>query len=352
MKLFNRISLLCLVACLSLTAMAQKPRLHILATGGTIAGAGVSATTSNYTAGQLAIGTLLDAVPQINDLAEVTGEQIVNIGSQDMSDEVWLTLAHRINELFDNDETDAVVITHGTDTMEETAFFLILTIRQPKPVVLVGSMRSSTAMSADGPLNLYNAAVTACSPESAGRGVLVVMNGQILDAATITKTHTLDVATFKALNAGPIGYVYNREAHYVMNSGLPKAEQRIVFDVSNATTLPKVGIVYSYSNVEADMVEPMLENGYQGIVHAGVGNGNIHKNLFPVLQKARQNNILVVRSSRLPSGPTTLDNEVDDNANQFVASQTLNPQKARILLQLAILSGADWQKTQEYFNLF
>lgn len=123
-----------------------------------------------------------------------------------------------------------------------------------------------------------------------------------------------------------------------------------MFDVTGLKKLPKVGIVYSYSNIEADMVQPMLENGYQGIVHAGVGNGNLHKNIFPVLEKARQKGILVVRSSRVPTGASSLDNEVDDTHYQFVASQLLNPQKSRVLLMLALTQTNDWQKIQEYFN--
>ena len=172
-------------------AVAQKPNIHILATGGTIAGTGASATNTNYTAGQVAIGTLLDAVPEVNKIANVTGEQIVKIGSQDMNDAVWLTLAKRINELLKRDDVDGIVVTHGTDTMEETAFFLNLTVKSDKPVVLVGAMRPSTAMSADGPLNLYNAVVTAAAKESKGKGVVIAMNGLILGAQGATKMLSL-----------------------------------------------------------------------------------------------------------------------------------------------------------------
>lgn len=331
------------------TVLAQKPHIHILATGGTIAGTGSSATSTNYTAGQVAIGTLLDAVPELKEVANVTGEQIVRIGSQDMNDEVWLILAKRINEWLSKPEVDGIVITHGTDTMEETAYFLNLTVKSDKPVVLVGAMRPSTAISADGPLNLYNAVVTAMAKESIGKGVLVVMNNQILGAESVIKMHTTGVETFQAPNSGALGYIFNSRVFY-NQSPLKRHTIHSVFDVTHLTSLPKVGIVYGYSNIHADMVTPMLENGYQGIVYAGVGNGNIHKNVFPVLEVARQKGIQVVRSSRVPTGPSTLDNEVDDARYQFVASQLLNPQKARVLLMLALTKTNDWQQIQAYFN--
>lgn len=328
---------------------AQKPNIHILATGGTIAGAGQSATQTNYTAGQVAIGTLLEAVPQIKEVANATGEQIVNVGSQDMSDDVWLTLAKRINELAKHDDIDGFVVTHGTDTMEETAYFLNLTVKTDKPVVLVGSMRPSTSMSADGPLNLYDAVVTAAAKESKGKGVLVAMNGLIVGAHAVTKMNTVTVQTFQAPNSGALGHIHNGKVFYDQST-LKKHTTASVFDVSNLSTLPKVGIVYSYSSVDADMVEPLLVNGYRGIIHAGVGNGNIHKNIFPVLIKAREKGLLVVRSSRVPTGSVTLDAEVDDAKYRFVASQELNPQKSRILLMLALTKTSDWKEIQGYFN--
>ena len=328
---------------------AQKPNIHILATGGTIAGSGASATGTNYTAGQVAIGTLLDAVPELKDIANVKGEQVVRIGSQDMNDQVWLTLVKRINELLAKPEVDGIVITHGTDTMEETAYFLNLTVKSDKPVVMVGAMRPSTAISADGPANLYNAVITAADKSSVGKGVLVVMNGNILSAESVTKMHTTSVQTFQAPNSGALGYLFNSRVYY-NQSPQKKHTTQSVFDVTNLDKLPKVGIVYSHSNINPDMVEPMLNNGYRGIIHAGVGNGNIHKDIFPVLEKARKKGIQIVRSSRVPTGPSTLDNEVDDAHYQFIASQQLNPQKARVLLMLALIQTDDWQQIQEYFN--
>ena len=334
---------------LSESIAQQLPNIHILATGGTIAGSGESATGSSYTAGQVAIGELISAVPELKNIANITGEQIVKIGSQDMSDDVWLKLAHYLNSLLERKDIDGVVITHGTDTMEETAFFLNLTLKSNKPIILVGAMRASTALSADGPLNLYNAVVAAGSPKSVGRGVMIVMNGLILGAHATIKMNTTDVQTFQAPNAGALGYVFNGKVHYNQRTEKLHTTQS-VFDVHGMTKLPKVGIIYSYSNVEADALNALVDNNYQGIIHAGVGNGNIHKNLFPKLVTACKNGISIVRSSRVPTGPTTLAAEIDDSKYGFIASQELNPQKARILLMLALTKTKDYKTIQTYFN--
>lgn len=333
----------------AMSGMANKPNIRILATGGTIAGTGESATKTNYTAGQVAIGALLAAVPEIEEIANVEGEQVVRIGSQDMSDEVWLILAHRINELLKRSDVDGIVITHGTDTMEETAYFLNLTVKSDKPVVLVGAMRPSTALSADGPLNLYNAVVVAAAKESRGKGVTVAMNGLVLGAHGVTKMNTVDVQTFQSPNSGALGYIINGKVVY-NNVTEKKHTTQSVFDVTGVKKLPKVGIIYSFSNVEPTALNALIYGGYKGVIHAGVGNGNIHKNMMDPLIKASANGMLVVRSSRVPTGPTTLDNEVDDAKYHFVASQELNPQKSRVLLMLALLKTKDWKQIQQYFN--
>lgn len=351
MKTLRFILLFALISLLAFQeGIAQKlPNIHILATGGTIAGAGSSATGSSYTAGQVAINELISAVPELNEVANITGEQIVKIGSQDMSDEVWLKLAHYLNELLKRQDVDGVVITHGTDTMEETAFFLNLTVKSNKPIVLVGAMRASTALSADGPLNLYNAVITAGAKESEGRGVMIVMNGLIIGAHAALKMNTIDVQAFQAPNSGALGYVFNGKVHYNQSTDKLHTTQS-AFDVTGLDKLPKVGIIYSYSNVESEALDALIANKYMGIVHAGVGNGNIHKNLFSKLTDASRKGILVVRSSRVPTGPTTLDAEVDDNRYGFVASQELNPQKSRILLMLALTKTKDFKVIQNYFN--
>jgi len=337
-----------ILVCGSLDA---KPKIRIIATGGTIAGVSSSTTSSAYTAGQVGVDVLIAAVPQMLNVADVSGEQLVNIGSQDMNDKVWLKLAQRINELLNNEGYDGVVITHGTDTMEETAYFLNLTVHSDKPVVLVGSMRPSTGISADGPGNLYSGVVAAASPASKGRGVICCMNNDLLDAKDVIKMHTTDVATFKAANYGKIGIIYNGEAVYTRQTTNVHTTES-VFQVDTNTVLPKVGIVYGYANCSPIPMQGFVDAGFDGIVLAGVGDGNFYKDVFDVALKAREKGIQVVRSSRVPTGPTQLNGEVDDEKYQFVASLALSPQKARILLMLALTKTHDWKEIQEYFNKY
>ncbi|AKH88738.1 L-asparaginase 2 [Edwardsiella tarda] len=344
-----KVSLLALLVSGFSGAALALPSITVLATGGTIAGGGDSATQSNYTAGKVGVEALVDAVPQLKKIADIKGEQLVNIGSQDMNDQVWLKLAKKINA--ECSKTDGFVITHGTDTMEETAYFLDLTVKCDKPVVLVGAMRPSTAMSADGPFNLYNAVITAADPASANRGVLVAMNDTVLDARDVTKTNTTGVETFKSVNYGPLGYIHNGKIDY-QRAPERKHTTQTPFDVSKLTSLPKVGIVYNYANASALPVEALVKDGYQGIVSAGVGNGNMYKTVFDALANAAHDGVAVVRSSRVPSGATTQDAEVDDAKYGFIASGTLNPQKARILLQLALTETKNPQQIQKIFNTY
>ncbi|MER1975869.1 L-asparaginase 2 [Pseudocitrobacter faecalis] len=348
MEFFRKTALAALVMGCSSAALAL-PNVTILATGGTIAGGGDSATKSNYTAGKVGVENLVNAVPQLKDIAVVKGEQVVNIGSQDMNDDVWLTLAKKINN--DCAATDGFVITHGTDTMEETAYFLDLTVKCDKPVVLVGAMRPSTSMSADGPFNLYNAVVTAVDPQSAKRGVLVVMNDTVMDGRDVTKTNTTDVATFRSVNFGPLGYIHNGKVDY-QRTPARKHTAATPFDVSNLSELPKVGIVYNYANASDLPAKALIEAGYQGIVSAGVGNGNLYKTIFDTLATAAHQGVAVVRSSRVPTGATTEDAEIDDAKYGFVASGTLNPQKSRVLLQLALTQTKDPKQIQQMFNQY
>ena len=333
------------------TDIIAKPKICIVDTGGTITGVAASATSSAYTAGKIDVDALISIVPQMRDIADIHGEQISSIGSQDMNDQIWLKLAKRVNQLLNEEGYDGVVIAHGTDTMEETAYFLNLTVKSDKPVVLVGSMRASTSISADGPGNLYAGVVAAASPATKGHGVLVCMNNQLFDAKEAIKTHTTDVATFQSANYGKLGYVYTSEAIYnrdVDNLHTTESE----FDVSNLERLPQVGIVYGYANCSVLPFKAFVDAKYDGIVVAGVGNGNFYKDVFDVALQARKEGIIVVRSSRCPTGPTCLNGEVDDAKYELVASLTLNPQKARVLLMLALTKTRDWKIIQEYFRKY
>src|SRR5688572_20187206 len=229
-------------------AIAQKKNVVILATGGTIAGAAASGTQAAYTSGAVTIDAMITAVPGIKDMANIKGEQISNVGSQDMSFEIMLKLAKRIGELAAQKDVDGIVITHGTDTMEETAYFLNLVTHTEKPIVLVGSMRPSTAVSADGPLNLYNAIAVAADPNAKNRGVLLVMNDLIHSAQTLTKVSTTAVQTFMSPIRGLIGttaYGKNEYYRYPHNKYGAKSE----FNVDGVTKLPRVDIIYA----DADM---------------------------------------------------------------------------------------------------
>lgn len=348
MEFFKKTALAALVMGFSGAALAL-PNITILATGGTIAGGGDSATKSNYTAGKVGVENLVNAVPQLKDIANVKGEQVVNIGSQDMNDDVWLTLAKKINT--DCDKTDGFVITHGTDTMEETAYFLNLTAKCNKPIVLVGAMRPSNALSADGPANLYNAVAVAGDPSAAGKGVMVVMNDRVLGARDVTKTNTTGVETFQSPNAGQLATIHNGKVLWDATP-VTKHTTQTQFKVDGLDKLPKVGVVYQHAGVEGIQAQALVDAKYDGIVTAGVGNGNLHKSTFPIIERAAKDGIAIVRSSRVPTGSTTKDAEVDDAKYGFVSSGSLNPQKARVLLMLALTQTKDPKEIQKIFDQY
>jgi len=332
-------------------ALAAKPNVTILATGGTIAGAAASGTQAGYTSGAVTIDAMIAAVPGIGDLATIKGEQIANVGSQDMSFDIMLKVAKRCNELLAGKDVDGIVVTHGTDTLEETAFFLNLTVKSDKPVVLVGSMRPSTAVSADGPLNLYNAVGVAVDPAAKGRGVMVVMNDWIHGAHSLTKTSTTAVQTFLSPARGLVGVAsYGKNDFY----GVPpwKHTTQTEFDVKNVTALPRVDILYAYADMSPDLIDASVAAGAKGIVIAGVGNGNMTKASLEAAGRAAKKGVVVVRSSRVATGSVGRNVEVDDDKLGFVASDELNPQKSRILLTLALLKPRPAAEIQKLFMTY
>lgn len=338
------------VASLQFSIAQEKklPNVVILATGGTIAGAAASGTQAAYTSGAVTIDAMVAAVPGIKDLANIKGEQISNVGSQDMTFEIMLTLAKRINVLLAQKDVDGIVVTHGTDTMEETAFFLNLVVKSDKPVVLVGSMRPSTAVSADGPLNLFNAVGVAIDPNAAGRGVLVVMNDWIHGAHSLTKTSTTAVQTFMSPLRGLVGVsTYGKNDFY--NSPHWKHTTASEFDISRVTKLPRVDILFACADMSPDLLDAAVANGAKGIVIAGVGNGNMNKASLDAAARAAKKGVVVVRSSRVVTGAVGRNVEVNDDQMDFVASDELNPQKARILLMLALLQPRTTTEIQKLY---
>lgn len=337
-----------LVATLA-SAQAPLPRIVVLATGGTIAGAAASDVQAGYTSGQVGVEQLLAAVPQAKKLATLRGEQISNIGSQDMNDEVWLKLAKRINELLAMPDVDGVVITHGTDTIEETAYFLNLVVKSRKPVVLTAAMRPSTALSADGPLNFFNAVAVAANKEAMGRGVLVVVNDWIHGASSLTKTSTTAVQTFLSPVRGLIGTVAYGEAEFYRGAvGRNTADSE--FSLDGITSLPRVDIIMAHENMDGALIEAAAKAGAKGIVIAGVGNGNMTKSAVDALAAQAKKGIVCVRSSRVATGNVGRNVELDDDALGFVASLDMNPQKARVLLRLALTKSTDPKQIQRVFD--
>jgi L-asparaginase len=333
------------------TQSSKKPNIVILATGGTIAGSAESATAAGYQSGAVGVDILIAAVPTLKDLANVKGEQIASIGSQDMNDEVWLKLGKRVNELAAKADVDGIVITHGTDTLEETSYFLDLVAKTDKPIVMTGSMRPSTAMSADGPLNIYNAVGIAVDPKARGRGVLVAIDDDIHSAHDVIKTHTTDVATFSSGEAGLIGgALFGKNVWYRTPENVNTKATEL--SLGNATSLPRVDIIYAHANMSPDIITNAVKSGAKGLVIAGVGDGNMTAPAWEAAKKVVNDGVVLVRSSRVNGGVVRRNIEVSDDDMGTVASMELNPAKARVLLQLALMKTKDVKKVQDYFDRY
>jgi L-asparaginase len=326
------------------------PKIKVLATGGTIAGAQTSASEVGYKSGSFSVDDLIKAVPQLKNVAELSGEQLASIGSQTMNHEVWLKLANRINEVLKGGDTDGVVITHGTDTLEETAYFLSLVVKSDKPVVLVGSMRPATAISADGPGNLYNAVSLAAKPEARGLGPVVVINDEIHYAREAQKFNSTELNTFRSPNRGRAGVMNVGTLHlFSKNTARHTTKSEFSVDGKTVNDLPRVDIIYSYANFGPDVIDFLVKQGAKGIVLAGVGDGNSTDAVIAALSEAAKKGVAVVRATRTGSGLVVRNVEVDDDKLGFIASMELNPQKARILLMLGLMKTNDPKKLQQYF---
>lgn len=316
-------------------------KIIVLATGGTIAGVGEAGKTAGYIPGALTAEELLFAVPQLADVAPIEAIQICNVNSDDITAEVWLTLANKINELADDPDVKGFVITHGTDTMEETAYFLNLTVKTNKPVVLTGSMRPATSISADGPMNLYEAVCVAASDEAVGKGVLIVFSDRIYAARSVTKTSTYNVMAISAGEMGAIGMVRDKTV-FLYESPSKKHTTETEFDITGLSDLPKVSVLYFSVDADPELLRFAAEHA-DGLVIAGAGAGEFSKAWIEVINGL---SIPVVISSRIDDGVITRDNLLCGNT---VAANNLSPQKAAILLRLALTGDVSQEELERLF---
>ncbi|MBN8748443.1 Glutaminase-asparaginase [Xylophilus ampelinus] len=334
----------------SVVAQAQQalPNVVILATGGTIAGAGASAVNSaTYAAAKVGVEKLIAGLPELSKIANVRGEQVFQVASESLTNDNLMTLAKRVSALSKQADVDGIVITHGTDTLEETAYFLTLTVHTDKPIVVVGSMRPGTALSADGALNLYDAVSVAGSKDAMGKGVLVTMNDNIDSGRDVSKSVNIKTSAFSS-QWGPLGMVVEGK-NYWFRAPVKRHTMNSEFDIDTITALPNVGIAMGYEGVEPTAIEALGKSGVKALVHAGTGNGSVANRIVPYLQKVRTDGAIVIRSSRVPDGFVIRNAEQPDDKYDWVVAHDLRPQKARILAMVALTKTSDTKELQRIF---
>jgi len=326
------------------------PRIVVVATGGTIAGSAASATdTTGYRAGTSGVDDLLAAVPQAHELARLTGEQFASIDSSDVTDDVLLALARRVDALLASPDVDGVVVTHGTDTLEESAYFLHLVLDSQKPVVFTGAMRPASALSADGPLNFYAAVAAASAPSSTAQGVLVVLNDEIHSARDVSKSTSLRVDSFGSAY-GPLGVVVGGRVLYYRSLARPHTTAT-EFRLERIDALPTAGIVYAHSGIDDSIGDLVAAAHFAVIVHAGFGNGTVSARVIEPLEAARRAGTVIVRATRTGSGHVTAVGASAD-ANGWISVDDQNPQRARILACLALTVTSDHDEIQRIFDTY
>lgn len=326
----------------------KKPTIAILATGGTLASIAPSRIDAQYDAAAVPIAELVNDLPELQEIAHIEYAQVAQIDSSNMTEDVWLTLAQSVQAQVDQAHIEGVVITHGTDTMEETAYFLNLVINTQKPIILTGAMRPYNAVSADGLRNLYNAVVLAADKKAHKQGVIVALNDVIHQARDVTKMNVNTLDAFKSLELGILGYIHDSQVYFYRQS-IMKHTYSSEFTINKINQLPKVHIIYGHVGSNYHLVDACIEDGAKGIISAGVGNGYQSERTTERLIAAQQKGIAIVRCSRVKNGIVSLQ---DDIVNQpgFVISNMLSPQKARILLAVALVQTSDSKSLQRIFN--
>ena len=328
-----------------------KPQISIVATGGSIAGVGpnrLDFILYPELGEHITIHQSLDRIPEAWDIAEISAEDLVSVGSTAIGPDEWLRLAQRINALLESDDSDGVVVTHGTATLEETAYFLHLAVKSSKPVVVTGAMRPPTALGTDADLNLLDAIRVASSPASAGMGVLTVLNNEIQCARDVMKTNTFRVETFKPNELGFLGYADSDGQVVLYRAPLRRHTAGAEFDVTGLDSLPRVDIVYCYAGSDELLVNAVRANKSDGLILAGFGGGSFPPRAIEAAAKAVDDGMPVVLASRSPNGRVVITPRKDEQG--FIVSDNLQPQKARILLMLALTVTRERSEIQRMFT--
>ena len=337
-----------LSSCVALAQTPEKKNVVVLATGGTIAGAGASvANSATYQAAKVPVDKLIAGVPELAGVANVRGEQVFQIASESFTNERLITLGKRVAVLAKDPAVDGIVITHGTDTLEETSFFLNVVVHTDKPIVVVGSMRPGTAMSADGMLNLYDAVVLASDKDARGKGVLVMMNDDILSGRDASKRINIKTNAFGS-QWGALGSVVEGRTYW-FRAPVKRQTMTSEFDIEKIDTLPTVSIIYGSGDMGTALVEAAAKAGAKAIIHAGTGNGSVPDYGVEPLRKLRAQGLQIIRAARVPDGFVLRNAEQPDDKYDWVVAHDLNPQKAKILAALALTVTSDTKEIQRIF---
>ncbi len=328
----------------------SKPRIKIIGTGGSIAGIGLH--RFDYTqyaelGKKLTIEQSLDRIPEANDIADIRSENLISVGSGAIGPTEWLQLSHRINNLLKTEDLDGIVVTHGTATLEETSYFLQLTIKSKKPVVVTGAMRPPTAVGTDADINLLDAIRVATSPEAVGKGVLTVLNNEIHSARDVQKANTLRIETFRANELGFLGYADSDGQVLFYREPTRRHTSSSAFDVDCITDLPRVDIVYAYGGSDSLLINAVRRNHSDGMVMTGFGSGTFPPDMLDAGSEAVKEGIPVVIASRSTAGRTVITPRVTRLG--FIVADNLQPQKARVLLMLGLTTTNNHKILQQMF---
>lgn len=324
-------------------------KVAIIATGGTIAGTGQLGKTASYRAGEISVEDIISSIPMIKEIADIETVQLFNVDSNEMDPQKWIELTRVVNEVARRPEIDGIVVTHGTDTLDETAYFLNLTIYTQKPVVITGAMRPATATSADGPFNLYQAVCLAVHESARNQGVMALFSNTIYGARDIQKVNNYKIDAFDQKSFGCLGYMQDDKV-YLYSKTFKTHTIHSIFSYGQMEHLPEVAIAYFYAGAKASVLENLAKD-HQGIILVGSGSGNYNQEWLHMIGKLSHQGIVFVRASRVPAG-LIFDDEVFDPHHLCIPANTLSPQKARVLLMLALGKTKDVSQIKSIFEQY